>query len=373
LALQPPATDEHWMRRALAIARRGEGRTCPNPPVGAVVVGAGQVLGEGYHRRAGAAHAEVDALRDLDGKACGATLYVTLEPCSTHGRTPPCTERILACGIGRVVVSVRDPNPAHAGRGLRLLRAAGVDVVEGVCSEAGQALLAPFAKWITTGRPFVTLKMGMTLDGRIADSTGRSRWITGPAARREVRRLRQRADAIVVGRNTAACDDPSLRWSAIASRNPKRIIVDATGAVSPDSQVFQDGQAQNTIVATTRNCPEACAAAYVATGAQVWYCGRGRRVSLRLLMKRIGEAGLLHVLCEGGGELAAQLVRDEYVDAFEFFVAPTLLGGGGAPVIGGKGWPLGHAPALRFTEVKQVGDDVLIRAVPAGAASCITC
>ena len=358
------ATHRRWMQHALALARRGEGRTHPNPPVGAVVVKRGRVIGEGYHRRAGLPHAEVEALSKLGKRAAGATLYVTLEPCSTQGRTPPCTDLVIRHNISQVVVSVRDPNPAHRGRGLRLLRSAGIDVITGACKDEGTALLAPFTKWVTSGRPYVTLKMGMTLDGRIADPSGASRWITGAAARREVRRLRQRADAIIVGANTAVTDDPSLRWSKVAARNPKRVIVDARGRLSPRAQVFSDGQAGNTIVATTGACPEKRAAAYASAGAAVWLCGRGKHVSLKALMDKLGHAGLLHVLCEGGGELAAQLVRDGFVDRFEFFVAPKLLGAGGCPVIGGRGWSLKHGPELKFLDSRPIGDDVWISAEP---------
>ena len=358
------SADEQWMRRALELARRGEGRTRPNPPVGAVVAKRGRLLSEGYHHRAGAAHAEVEALKGLGKAADGATLYVTLEPCSTRGRTPPCTESIIASGIARVVVSVLDPNPAHCGRGLRRLRSEGIEVVEGVCKQEGGTLLAPFAKWITTGVPFLTLKMGMTLDGRIADMAGRSRWITGASARGEVRKLRQRADAILVGRETAVLDNPSLRWSSVASRNPKRIIVDSAGSLSPRAKVFSDGQVENTIIVTTSRCDAACAQAFEARGAQVWQCGRGRQVSLKLLLKRLGRDGILHLLCEGGGELAAQLVRERLVDAFEFFVAPSLLGGGGRPVLGGAGWPLASCPKLRFVSSIPIGNDIWVRAVP---------
>ncbi len=356
-------SDIKWMERALELARRGEGRTRPNPPVGAVVVKGGRVLGEGYHHRAGLPHAEVEALGGLGRETRGATIYITLEPCSTHGRTPPCTDLIIEKGISRVVISVSDPNPKHKGRGLRLLRRAGVEVVTGVCEDAGKALLAPFAKWVTTGIPFVTLKMGMTLDGRIADSKGSSRWITGAASRAEVRRLRQRSDAILVGQNTAVTDDPSLRWSKSAHLNPKRVIVDSRGKLPLQAQVLADGQAQNTIIATTQACSNERVSEYIESGAAVWQCGRGKRVSLPILMKKLGKAGIMHLLCEGGGELAEQLVRSDLVDLFEFFVAPKIIGGRGAAVVGGNGWSLKGAPELKFTESRMVGDDIWIRGI----------
>ena len=361
------AADETWMRRALELGRRGEGRTRPNPPVGAVIVRDGQVLGEGWHHRAGGPHAEIEAIAGLTpGQTAGATLYVTLEPCSTQGRTPPCTEAILRSGIARVVASAVDPNPKHRGRGLRLLARNGVSVPRGVCRSEGEALLAPFAKWVTSGLPYLTLKMGMTLDGRIADHQHQSRWITGPAARGEVRQLRRRVDAILVGAHTATLDNPSLRWSARAALNPKRIVLDARGQLALDSKVLADGQAANTIVVTTSAMPAGRRAAIEATGARLWTCGRGARVNLRLLLAKAGQEGLLHVLCEGGGELAAQLVREGFVDEYWFYIAPLFLGGGGVPVLGGAGWRLAEGPALRITDARQVGQDVLIRALPVG-------
>lgn len=361
------ADDGRQMQRALALAQRGEGRTRPNPPVGALVVCEGVVVGEGFHRRAGAPHAEIEALRGLERKQTeGATLFVTLEPCSTTGRTPPCTDAILRCGIARVVVSVKDPNPKHAGRGLRILARHGVKVTSGVCREEGEALIAPFAKWVSVGRPYVTLKMGMTLDGRIADPAGASRWITGAAARREVGVLRRRVDAVLVGANTAIRDNPSLRRStARRGINPWRLILDAAGRLPLDAKIFTDGQSTNTVIVATSRCPMVRRAAIEATGARVWICGRGERVNLNMLMERAGREGLLHVLCEGGGVLAEALVRQRLVDAYWFYVAPAFLGGGGTPVLGGRGWPLGLTPRLKFEEMRRVGDDMLIRAFPA--------
>lgn len=356
--------DIKWMERALELARRAEGCTMPNPPVGAVLIKNRRVIGEGYHHRAGKPHAEVEAIGCIPiEKTRGATLYVTLEPCSTVGRTPACTDLIIQKKIRKVVVSVSDPNPKHCGRGLQLLRETGIEVVLGVCSEAGKELLAPFAKWITTGLPFVTLKMGMTLDGRIADHKGASRWITGAKSRAQVRRLRQSADAIMVGRNTAVMDNPSLRWSKVSWRNPKRVIVDSTGKLSPESQVFSDGQAENTIIATTSLCSDNRTQEYINSGAAVWKCGKGKRVSLKVLMKKLGKEGIMHLLCEGGGVLAEQLVRSELVDVYDFFVAPKIIGGSGSAVMAGQGWNLKHARDIEFKKVGMLGEDIWIRGV----------
>jgi diaminohydroxyphosphoribosylaminopyrimidine deaminase/5-amino-6-(5-phosphoribosylamino)uracil reductase len=336
------------MRKALRLARRGEGGTRPNPPVGAVVVRRGRVVGHGFHRRAGEPHAEALAIRSA-GPACrGATLYVTLEPCCTTGRTGPCTEVILRSGIRRVVAAVRDPNPRHCGRGLALLRRRGIEVVEGVCAAEAARLLAPFRKWITTGRPYLTLKMGTTLDGRIADARGRSRWITCPASRSAVGDLRRRVDAVMVGGDTVRADDPSLLPPADGSREgPLRVVVDSRGRVPAGARVLTDGRADRTVVATTSR------AGLAAEG-----------TSLAWVLRRLGSEGVLHVLCEGGGRIARSLVRAGLVDEFLFFVAPRLLGGDGVAAVAGPGWALQKGPRLRFVEVRRVGADVMVRAVP---------
>lgn len=358
--------DEKWMRRALDLARRAEGCTRPNPPVGAVVVHAGIEVGAGYHRVAGGPHAEVYALLKAGARANGATLYVTLEPCSTFGRTPPCTDMILRSGISEVVVALRDPNPLHHGRGLAILRRHGIHVKVGVCAEDARQLIAPFTKWVTTGLPYVTLKLGMTLDGRIADSKGCSKWITSSISRSVVRNLRSKVDAILVGARTACVDDPSLLPSRRRRVPLFRIVVDSRGRVSPNAKLFSDGFAHNTIVATTEACSSTRRRSYEASGAQVLVLpGTPGRVSLTALVKRLGAMGLLHVMCEGGAELAAGLVRAGLVDELLFFVAPRLLGGRNSlPAITGKGWPLDQGPWFRFVQSQRSGRDILLRAVP---------
>lgn len=327
--------DERYMARALELARLGEGLTRPNPPVGAVLVRADQVLAEGWHERAGGPHAEAACLRQLRpeaGALATATLYVTLEPCSTYGRTPPCTALILQYGVGRVVVAVEDLNPKHAGRGLDVLRRAGVEVVCGPGAAAAKALVAPFEKRITTGLPYVTLKLATTLDGRIADRSGDSKWITGPAARERVQALRRRVDAIMVGAATVRTDDPSLLPRPAAGREPWRVVLGED--VPGTAKVLTDSAAGRTLI---------------------------RSGSLELILRELAERqDVMHLLCEGGGNLAAELVDAGLVDEFVFFVAPKLMGSDGVPCFAATRSSMAGMRGLRIISVEQVGDDLMI-------------
>jgi diaminohydroxyphosphoribosylaminopyrimidine deaminase/5-amino-6-(5-phosphoribosylamino)uracil reductase len=329
--------DEKHMMRAIELARLGEGLTRPNPPVGAVLVLEDYVVAEGWHRKAGTDHAERDCLNKLPPIATNlktATLYVTLEPCSTHGRTPPCTDIILAKGIGRVVVSVVDLNPAHAGRGLKILEDAGVEVVSGVCEAEGRELIAPFEKYITTGMPYVTLKLASTLDGKIADSHGDSKWITGAEARERVQAMRRRADAIMVGAGTVRADNPSLLPRPDEGRKPFRVVMGDN--VPGDAKVFFDDAAEQTVT----------------------YNG-----NLAATMRDLAEEhGVMHVLCEGGGKLAARLVDEGLVDEFAFFIAPKLMGADGLPNFAKTGGLMADVKNLRFLSLEPVGNDILIKA-----------
>src|SRR5882724_9875474 len=247
--------DEQFMRRALALARRGLGQTSPNPAVGAVLVKNGRVIGEGWHKRAGGPHAEVFALRGVNAR--GATLYVTMEPCRTWGKTPPCTEAIIAAGVKRVVVAALDPNPKHNGRGLRVLRRAGIRVESGLLADEATAMNEAFNKWITTGMPLVTAKAAMSLDGKIATRTGDSKWITSEAARREAHKLRACVDAIMVGANTVTRDDPQLTVRhGQRGRQPLRVVVDAKGRTSIKAKVFRNTPGGRTPQAGTPVPPE---------------------------------------------------------------------------------------------------------------------
>lgn len=356
-----------WMNEALMLARNGEGLTRPNPPVGAVVVRGGRRVGHGWHARAGGPHAEVGALAEAGRLARGAVLYVTLEPCCTWGRTPPCTEAIKAAGIREVVVGALDPNPRHRGRGLRVLRQAGIRVRTGVGAEAAKELIRPFASWITGGRPWVTLKLAVSLDGRIADGAGHSKWITGTAARRCVQDLRRRADAVLVGAETVRTDDPSLLPRPAKGRRPWRVVAAGASGLPVDAQVLTDDRAEQTLICATAEAAGRMGLNILDHGAQmvVLPADAGGMPSLRELLHHLGSLGALHVVCEGGGELAASLIREGLVDEYLVLVAPKIIGGRAArPAVGGEGWPVSEARRLEWISVDRAGPDLVIRARP---------
>ena len=347
--------DRTLMKRALILARRGYGGTSPNPMVGAVVVRDGKVLGEGYHRRAGEAHAEINALRKA-GEAAGATLYITLEPCSTRGRTPPCTESILAAGIARVVVAARDPNPAHAGRGLRLLRARGIQVEEGLLAREAERLNEAFNYWITQRKPFVHLKCAMSLDGKIATNTGESKWITGTQARQYGMRLRLGADAIVAGINTILRDDPQLTIRGV--RAPKwkrlwRVIIDSGGRIPRTAKVLQGEEA--ILVTGRKSRPPGLVRALRVPK-------KGKVLDLGFALSALEAEGITSVLIEGGGETHYHFLEQGWVNRVHFLYAPRIITGRAAPkAVGG---PVSLKPPaglkLREPEWKMLGRDLLL-------------
>ena len=352
------------MARALALAAEGCGATSPNPMVGCVLVRDGEVVGEGHHPRAGEPHAEVFALRAGGERARGATAYVTLEPCNHHGRTPPCTEALLAAGVARVVVAAGDPNPLVAGRGLDRLRAAGVAVTTGVLAAEAHALNEAFERWITTRRPFVTLKLATSLDGRIAARTGASRWITGPAARARVHRMRADADAVLVGSGTALADDPRLTPRGVPGpwRPPLRVVVDSRLRVPPSALAYDPSAPGGALVATALPPDAPAARALEARGVTVWSLpSADGRVDLPALLDRLGARSpdaVTSVLVEGGGVLAAALLEAGRVDKLVLHMAPLLIGGDGLPAIG----PLGLAapadgPRWRIARFERVAPD----------------
>ncbi|MBI3997222.1 MAG: bifunctional diaminohydroxyphosphoribosylaminopyrimidine deaminase/5-amino-6-(5-phosphoribosylamino)uracil reductase RibD [Candidatus Omnitrophica bacterium] len=357
---------QQYMQRALDLARRAQGFTSPNPMVGAVIVKSGRVIAEGYHRRAGLPHAEVDALRRAGARARGATLYVTLEPCNHTGRTPPCCDAILAAGIRHVVVAMKDPNPITNGRGLARLRRAGVRVTIGVHEAQARALNAAFCKAMTTGLPFVTVKVGQSLDGKIATRTGESRWITSAASRRISHQLRSRHDAILVGINTVLRDDPLLTVRGMPHRadRPVKVIVDSRLRLPSDAACVSRQSPAPTLIATTAQTSEK-ADTLARRGAEVLaFPARRSRVPLRPLFQALVRRGIHSVLIEGGGEVIASAFEERLVDRVACFVAPLLIGGRLAPsAFGGKGIRR-LADAIRLDEVVtcRSGPDLCVEA-----------
>lgn len=366
------ASDQAFMARALELARKGLYSTHPNPRVGCVIVRDGQVVGEGWHARAGEPHAEVHALRQAGERARGATAYVTLEPCSHHGRTPPCADALVNAGVARVVAAMQDPNPQVAGRGLLRLMDAGIAVQSGVLESEARALNAGFIKRMETGLPFVRVKLAMSLDGRTAMASGESQWITGPAARAAVQRLRARASVVLTGADTVLTDGARLtvrpdelglnaELTALAvTRPPLRVLVDGRLRVPLSAPFYQAGKA---LVAT---CAVASARdRFQEEGHELLAVPSSNgHVDLRRLLLELGSRGANEVLVEAGPRLAGAFARAGLVDEFQIFMAGRLLGSSARPLLD---WPLARmaeAPQLKITDVRAVGDDWRIVAVP---------
>ncbi len=354
--------DIDYMRLALSLAEKGLGWTSPNPMVGAVIVKDGRIIGQGYHRRCGDLHAERDALANCGESPAGATMYVTLEPCCHHGRQPPCTEAILSAGIARVVVGSDDPNPLVAGKGLEQLRVSGVTVETGLLRKECDALNRVFFHYIRTGRPYVTMKYAMTLDGKIATRTGASRWITGEAAREQVHRDRHRNAAILVGIGTVLADDPLLTCRIAGGKNPLRIVCDSTLRTPPDSQLVRTAREVPTILAAAEGAAARCEP-YEAAGCRVWILPeQDGHVDLTALMERLGAEQIDSVLLEGGGSLNWAALEAGLVHRVQAYIAPKIFGGAAAksPVRGlGVELPA-QCAQLQNVTVTQLGADILL-------------
>jgi diaminohydroxyphosphoribosylaminopyrimidine deaminase/5-amino-6-(5-phosphoribosylamino)uracil reductase len=349
------------MAYAIVLARRALGRTSPNPAVGAVVVKNGRVVGEGWTRPAGGPHAEVVALRQAGRRARGATLYVTLEPCGHYGRTPPCVQAVIAAQVAGVVVGVVDPNPRVRGRGLRALAAAGLTVTTGVLAEEAGAVSAWFRHAIVRGRPYVLLKLAASIDGRIATARGESRWISGPAARRWVHELRNQVDAVMVGSGTVLGDDPALTCRMRGGRDPLRVVVDGRLRTPPGARIVTQRSKAGTLIATTASAAPARARALVRAGAEVMVVpGTRRHVGLGNLLRALAARGIVSVLIEGGGDLAAAALRARVVDRLLVVTAPLLIGGDGRPMLGSlEVGRLGAAPRMVDLRTTRLGPDLL--------------
>lgn len=363
--MDQPEIDLWHIRRALELAVRGQGFVEPNPMVGCVIAQGAEIIGEGFHRRFGGDHAEVEALRIAGARAAGATLYVTLEPCCHQGKTPPCTGAVLAAGIRRVVVAQLDPFPSVQGNGVAELQAAGLTADVGLLEAEALRLNAPYRKLITTGRPWVIAKWAMTLDGKMATHTGESRWISNAESRQRVHALRGRVDAIVVGRQTAAHDDPLLTARPAGPRTAVRVVLDTHASLASESQLVRTARETSVLVAVGQESDEAERQRLSQAGCEVFVCG-GHTHTARLdaLLAELGRRRLANVLVEGGGRLLGSLLDARQIDEVHVFIAPKLFGGATArtPVAGHGIASVSEALQLDSPELEQVGDDVYMRA-----------
>jgi len=354
--------DSEAMKIALRLAEKGRGRVEPNPVVGCVIVKGDQVVGKGYHAVFGGPHAEVHAIRNAGRSANGAALYVTLEPCSTHGKTPPCTDAIKAAGIRRVVIAAPDPTQPS---GARVLRRAGIEVVTGVLREEAQEQNAPFFKLKLLGLPYVTAKWASSLDGKIATRAGDSRWISCVESRRLVHRMRAKADAVMVGIGTVLADDPMLNVRMVRGRNPVRVVLDSRAKIPVESKIVRSARRVPAIIAVSGSAPARKVARLEKAGCEVMKLRSLKDgLDLRRLLRTLAMRGMTNVLVEGGGTLLAGLFARDLVDRAVVFVAPRIIGGRGAvsPVEGTGAALVSQALKARFIGVRRSGDDVMLEA-----------
>jgi len=359
-------TDSTFMRRAIRLAERGRGLASPNPPVGAVVVREGKVVSQGFHRGPGSAHAEIEAIEAAGEGTKGATLYVTLEPCAHQGRTPPCAPQVIAAGFSRVVVGTTDPNPLVDGRGIEILRQAGIEVETGVLHADAERLVQSFSKYIRTKRPFVTVKIAVSLDGKVAAADGSSQWITGPTARRDSHRMRAGADAVLVGIGTVLRDDPQLtvRLRGYRGRQPLRVVLDSSCRTPIGAHVL--GDEAPTLIVTTDKATQEAEDALRSAGAEVLRLpARDGRVDLTGVLETLGHREVTDLLIEGGPTVIGDVVERSFADRYLFYVAPKLLGSGGPGAVAALVAPtISDARELRVESVRHIGADLRIEAYP---------
>lgn len=362
-------TDETFMRRALALARRGRGRTSPNPMVGAVVVSEGEIVGEGWHLGPGTPHAEAMAIKVAGKGARGATLYVTLEPCAHHGRTPPCTDVVASCGLRRVFAAVADPDPRTSGRGIGAMTAAGIKIEVGLLGDEARRQNAEYFVHRLLGRPYVTYKAAITIDGRTSAADGSSRWITGPEARRDSHRLRALTDAICVGIGTVAADDPDLTVREVRSyRRPLRVVVDSGAVIPLESRVLS--KEAPTLLAVAPEAPSRNLNALRDAGVEILPVPvEDGRLSLGKMLQLLADRGVVSMLLEGGGKLAGSFAAAGLIDRYVFYISPKLIGGKGrSPLESLFSETIDDARQLRIESVRRLGEDLRVTAYPEEAA-----
>jgi len=355
------------MRKALNLARRGLGKTSPNPMVGALIIRDGGIIGQGYHRRYGDNHAEINAIRDARGDTSGATLYVTLEPCCHHGKkTPPCLDALLKHDLGRIVIGTVDPNPQVNGKSIEVLRERGIETEVGVLSEECYRLNEVYFKYIQTGIPFVTLKFAQTLDGRIASTTGDSRWISSEPSLRLAHKLRSLHDAVLVGVGTVLRDDPQLTVRQVKGRNPIRIVTDSRLRAPLSSKILRDQELAPTIIATTSQADRGKLSSLMQMGIEVLMVEEDKegKADLKDLLKKLGEMNISSILVEGGATLITSFIRQELADRLVVILAPKIMGKG-IDAVGDLGISdVERALKLSFIKTYRSGEDLIMEARP---------
>ncbi|MFH1552407.1 MAG: bifunctional diaminohydroxyphosphoribosylaminopyrimidine deaminase/5-amino-6-(5-phosphoribosylamino)uracil reductase RibD [Candidatus Omnitrophota bacterium] len=356
-------SDTKHMKLALKLARKAKDKTYPNPMVGAVIVKNGKVIGRGYHSRAGEEHAEIKAIADVSGTCSGAEMFVTLEPCDHYGKTPPCTRTIIESGISAVHVAIEDPNPLNSGRGIRRLKKAGISVSLGLRAEEAAELNRKYIKFITTGLPYVTVKLAQSVDGKIAARDGTSKWISSDASRKYVRKIRSGFDAIVVGANTAVKDDPLLLDVKGRSPSAARVVVDTRLKIPAGANIFKTADKGPVIVGTTElACVSKIEKLRQVKGVEVVVTkSKKTKVPLKIFLRALARKGIVNVLVEGGGELTGSLMDESLVDEVMFFIAPKIIGGPYSSVKGNGVPNIAEAIHLRNIEVKRYGGDIFVR------------
>jgi diaminohydroxyphosphoribosylaminopyrimidine deaminase / 5-amino-6-(5-phosphoribosylamino)uracil reductase len=354
--------DEKWMRRVLHLAEKGRGRTSPNPMVGAVLVKRGKVVGEGYHARAGEPHAEIVAIEKAGERAKEATLYINLEPCTHYGKTPPCAPAVIESGVRKVIVGIEDPNPLVKGRGVALLKQAGLDVRVGILARECQRLNEAFCKVMVQHEPFITLKAAATLDGKLATRNGESQWITGEVSRRFVHRLRNQVDGVVVGIGTVLKDDPMLTARVRGGRDPYRIVFDSRLRIPENARVI-DLSPSKTIVATTEMASRDKIERLQNKGVRILVSdSKSGKVDLKSSLLKLAELGMMSLLLEGGSQLSGSFLDQRLIDKVLLFLSPKLIGDPEAPgIFSGLGVAhLKEAIPLRDLKVRKIGEDILV-------------
>lgn len=354
--------DSHFMQLAFELAKKAEGKTSPNPLVGAVIVKDGEIIGHGYHKKAGMPHAEIEAMNSVNDKSLlkGSTLYVIFEPCCHYGRTGPCTKAVIEAGISRVVASIKDPNPKVNGKGFKELAQAGIRCEYGMMEKETAKLNEAFIKYKTKNVPFVILKAAMSLDGKIATKTGHSKWISSEESRRYVHELRNRVDAVIVGINTVLYDNPRLTCRIENGKDPLRIILDSSLKIPLHSRILAD---KNALIATTNSCDKSKIRKLEEKGIGVIVVRKDeKKVDLKELMHELALRSITHVMIEGGSEVAASALKEGIVDKVIYFIAPKIIGGKDTKTpIGGEGIAeMENALQLKDVDVRKIGDDIIV-------------